>query len=116
MCKGTTVEQNRTAVALVKGAGIRVWGNFVVGAPGETEDDLRATFAFIEATDPDLVALNRFFLVPATAFARRLVREGRLAPDYWAVEARDSAPLTAHFAAMAPERVGTMLKQEDKSP
>lgn len=56
MHKGTSVEQNRNAVDLVKGAGILAITNIVFGSPGETEEDVQATLTFLEQAQPDLVS------------------------------------------------------------
>lgn len=43
----TTVEQNKNAVKLVKEAGIMACGSFMIGNPGETEEEIEDTKKFI---------------------------------------------------------------------
>ena len=45
--KGTTIEQNKRAIALCRKAGIIPQGTFILGTPGETAEDLEATKRFI---------------------------------------------------------------------
>ncbi len=45
--EAATVEQNQKALELSKKAGLRVFGNFMMGTEGETEDEMRETEAFI---------------------------------------------------------------------
>jgi len=47
MRKGTTVNTNKKAVKLLRGAGISVVGNFVLGAPNEDRKSLKASIDFI---------------------------------------------------------------------
>lgn len=42
-----TIEQNQKALDLSKRAGLRVFGNFMVGTQGETEEEMRETQMFI---------------------------------------------------------------------
>lgn len=55
--KGTvTVAQNRRAIQLCKKYGIRCHGNFIIGAPGETREDVLETMNFVRNNflkDPD---------------------------------------------------------------
>jgi radical SAM superfamily enzyme YgiQ (UPF0313 family) len=55
MKKGTTVEQNETAIKWAREVGISVAISVVVGYPGETADMLRQTLDFIRKTEPDYV-------------------------------------------------------------
>ena len=58
MRKGTTVQKNLEAAAMIKAAKIPLFGFFMMGFPWETEDDIRATFAHILQIDPDFVELH----------------------------------------------------------
>lgn len=57
-----TVEQNRNAISLCKKAGIKTRGYFIIGSPGETEDDLRQTLSLVR--DKNLDQANVFQLTP----------------------------------------------------
>ncbi len=60
-----------------KNAGIVSIGSFIVGFPGETQDDLRQTVALIEQLDTTLINLNFFIVMPGSEIYYRLVKEGR---------------------------------------
>lgn len=51
--KGTTVQQNLEASRICKKLGIRIWANYMMGLPTETEDEVRATISMIKEIDPD---------------------------------------------------------------
>ena len=51
--KGTTVEQNKKAIALCKELGLMVNGTYMIGNPTETIEDIEATRRFIEENPID---------------------------------------------------------------
>ncbi len=64
MCKGVTVEQNESAIAMTKKTGLRALANIIVGVPGERLEDIRKTKKFLKRTKPDYVAVNKFTPYP----------------------------------------------------
>ncbi|MFH0921491.1 MAG: radical SAM protein [Fibrobacterota bacterium] len=64
--KKSTVEQNRRAIALVKKAGLKVRGCFMVGNPTETLADIRLTQAFIQGNDIDYTGVFMATPYPGT--------------------------------------------------
>ena len=58
MKKGTSVETNLKASAMIKAAGIPLFGFFMMGFPWETESDIEATFTHILQIDPDFAELH----------------------------------------------------------
>ena len=73
--KRTTLEQARDAVRMTKQAGIECKANFIVGIPGETEEDCRETIRFAVELSPDLAAFYPFYPAPGSVFDRRLREE-----------------------------------------
>ncbi|NLO08034.1 MAG: B12-binding domain-containing radical SAM protein [candidate division WS1 bacterium] len=51
--KGTTVEQNLEAARICRSLGIRIFANYMVGIPTETQDEVRETVAMIREIRPD---------------------------------------------------------------
>lgn len=51
--KGTTVEQNKRAIALAKKAGLLVAVSVIIGYPGETVETVNETLKFLWETRPD---------------------------------------------------------------
>ncbi len=66
MRKGTTVEQNATAIKWAKEAGISVAISLVIGYPGETPEMLKQTIDFIYKTKPDYVYMCEAVPYPGT--------------------------------------------------
>ena len=64
-----------------KKAGITAIAAFIVGFPGETEDDLRQTVALIEQLDTSFVNLNYFAMVPGSDIYKEMT-EKHLFPPY----------------------------------
>ena len=62
VCKSLTLEQSLDAARLVREAGLRVRGCFIVGAPGETREDISKTGRFIKQARIDFASIH--FLTP----------------------------------------------------
>jgi radical SAM superfamily enzyme YgiQ (UPF0313 family) len=75
--KEQTLEEIESAVATAKRAGIEiVHGFFVVGIPGEKEEDLRATFKFASRIKVDSFAFNRLCVYRGTPLWKEYVERG----------------------------------------
>ncbi len=95
--KDTDVALNQKAVDACKANDIRPQSGFIIGVPGETEDDIMLSLDFIGRNEL-LSSLNVLLPLPGTELNRRLVSEGRLDPadpDYWGLISDTNAPLTA---------------------
>jgi anaerobic magnesium-protoporphyrin IX monomethyl ester cyclase len=64
--KGTTVEQGVKAVEMTKAAGIKVFGSFMIGSPGETPETVEATIKLIRRLKLDEVGLGVTTAYPGT--------------------------------------------------
>jgi radical SAM superfamily enzyme YgiQ (UPF0313 family) len=64
--KGETAEQMRNAVALLKSCGMFVKGFFIVGLPGENEDTLAETDAFLREVQLDDIDCKIFQPYPSS--------------------------------------------------
>jgi anaerobic magnesium-protoporphyrin IX monomethyl ester cyclase len=51
--KGTTVAKNLEAARICRKHGIRIWANYMLGLPTETEEEIRETIAMLKEIDPD---------------------------------------------------------------
>ena len=51
--KGTTRAQNLEAARICRKYGISIWANYMLGLPGETEDEMRDTISMLKQIDPD---------------------------------------------------------------
>ena len=83
MKKGTTVEQNETAIRMTKEAGISVAISLVVGYPGETPAMLKQTLDFIYRTEPDYVYICEAVPYPGTELHELVEKLGwDMSPDW----------------------------------
>ena len=78
MNKRTNVENNKKIARYTREIGLRFQGNFIVGYPGETEEDFKQTISFIRQTKPDSVSLNLFMPLPGTQIYKALKEKGEL--------------------------------------
>ena len=62
--KGTTVEMNKKAIALLKKYGIRAKAAIIVGLPGENDESLLETEFFLEETRPTDVDISLLKVYP----------------------------------------------------
>jgi radical SAM superfamily enzyme YgiQ (UPF0313 family) len=86
--KTVTLKQIRQAVVLARKYKMQVLGTFMVGTPGETENDTRKTIAFIKELDLDQVGVNVTTPFPGTplweeAKERDLVKDDRWDDRLW---------------------------------
>jgi radical SAM superfamily enzyme YgiQ (UPF0313 family) len=51
--KGTTREINLQAGRLCKKYGVKIWANYMLGMPTETQDEVRETISMLKEIDPD---------------------------------------------------------------
>jgi anaerobic magnesium-protoporphyrin IX monomethyl ester cyclase len=66
MKKGTTVQQNATAIKWAKEAGLSVTASLIIGYPGETKKTMQQTVDFIKKTEPDDIYLFLATPYPST--------------------------------------------------
>jgi len=113
-------------IALIKGVGLKVFGFFIIGYPGETISDIFKTFFFAIFNRFDSVVFTCFQPLPGTPVYEKLEREGKLknwkpGNDYYEVTyapeglskgllkfLRLAALLAFYFST--PGRIITMLK------
>jgi len=64
--KGVTVEQTTRAFQMCKDEGILTACSFLLGLPGETVEDMNASFKFARKLDPDFCRWNIYIAVPGS--------------------------------------------------
>lgn len=102
--KKITVDQIREKVALAK-RHVRVFGFFMIGIPGEDENDVRQTFEFAKSIELDRWSWSIYSPLPGSPLYDELIAEGRIEPfalDHTRVhftEAYDG------ICSIAPERL-----------
>jgi len=58
--KGTTVEQNFRAAEICRASGVRIWGNYMLGIPTETKEEVLETVRMMRQIRPDIYAPSFF--------------------------------------------------------
>ncbi len=66
--KKTTVEMNKQACAYVKEAGLCLVPTFMVGIPGETEEEMEQTLEFMRNVDCNMKGVGAFRPLPGSPF------------------------------------------------
>jgi anaerobic magnesium-protoporphyrin IX monomethyl ester cyclase len=64
------------AFKLCKKQGIRISCSFMLGIPGETIEDMEATFKFARKLDPDWCQFNTYIAVPGSALYKEIMEKG----------------------------------------
>jgi len=78
--KGTTEEKIERALRWSKQAGIKNWGYFIIGLPGETEETIRQTIALSKELPLDLALFHIAAPYPGTPFFFEVVENGWFRP------------------------------------
>ncbi|HNV03015.1 MAG TPA: radical SAM protein [Vicinamibacterales bacterium] len=74
--KGVDPDRARQSLTLAHEAGIRNWGYFIIGLPGETEETIRQTIAFSKSLPLDIALFHIAAPHPGTPFFHEVVRNG----------------------------------------
>jgi len=83
-----TVEQGKKAVALCCKYGLKVTGLFIIGSPGETEEDLQKTFDFIKDPNLSSVQVYQATPLPGTELWERAIKDKIISEDFYEYENR----------------------------
>ena len=78
--KGTRLSQVEQALKWSKDAGIRNWGYFIIGLPGETEGSIRETIAFAKHLPLDIALFHIAAPHPGTPFFFEVMENGWFRP------------------------------------
>lgn len=115
-----TVEDNLRAIRLLKEAGIQASGDFIIGAPRETREDILKTCQFIRTSGVDFVQLNVFIPLPGTpvweeARRRNLVSDdmdwGRMAFQRFGCDAAGRATMSETMTGEELHRLYRMCRR-----
>jgi len=78
--KGTNPEKVKRALQCAKNAGIKNWGYFIIGLPGETEETIRETIDFAKQLPLDIALFHIAAPYPGTPFFFEVVENGWFRP------------------------------------
>ncbi|HPB70833.1 MAG TPA: radical SAM protein [Syntrophales bacterium] len=79
---GVTLEEVRETVAMIRAAGLRAKGLFMMGLPGETEASIRRTSDFVLALGLDDMNMTKFTPFPGAPLWATIRDEGRFDEDW----------------------------------
>ncbi len=86
--KGITLEEARKAFRIAKEEGLKTLAYFMIGAPGETREDILATIEFALKLKPDYTHITILTPFPSTELYKEGVKKG-IIPDFWGEFARE---------------------------
>ncbi len=78
MKKGTTLEEARIAMKMVRKAGIKTHAFMVMGLPWETQETFRKSIKFLKELDPDFFDFNLAYPLPGTELMKLAEKENLL--------------------------------------
>jgi len=81
--KGIDLQRVEDALRWSKAAGIRNWGYFIIGLPGETEETIEQTIAFSRRLPLDLALFHIAVPYPGTPFWFEALEQGWLRVERW---------------------------------
>ncbi len=79
--KGTDLDQVRSAVKMVRKAGIESFLSVMIGFPTETQEEAYDTMQFVRAVDPDYALWHRFTPWPGSQIYELALEHGKLRTD-----------------------------------
>jgi len=87
--KGTTLEQAREAIRLTRRVGLSTYADFMIGAPGESREEIMETLRFAQRLNLDYVHFSVTMPLPNTVLHRMGVRQGLITDETWRDFAKD---------------------------
>jgi anaerobic magnesium-protoporphyrin IX monomethyl ester cyclase len=105
--KRLDLEKVRRVVRRAKDAGILVYGNFMLGHPTETKEEMLQTIDFAVRNDFDYVSFSIFDPLPGSVFYLQGLENGIIPKDYWREYVKNPEEFVADY--FWPEHDKNML-------
>lgn len=105
--KGYRKEQATLALTWAHNAGIKNWGYFIIGLPGETEETIQETIAYSKSLPLDIALFHIAAPYPGTPFFYEVVENGWFRPgtQWEEVDMDQSTVLDYHETGLSAERL-----------
>ena len=103
--KGYRPEQAAQALGWARAAGIKNWGYFIIGLPGETEETIRQTIDFARRLPLDLALFHIAAPYPGTPFYQEAVEKGWFRPGTRWEEVDMDRSTVLDYPQMPAERI-----------
>ena len=81
--KGITIEMMKRFTVNAKKVGIKIFGCFMIGLPGETKSTVRKTLEFAKRLNPDMAFFQQAVPFPGTEFYDFVKENGYLTAESW---------------------------------
>jgi radical SAM superfamily enzyme YgiQ (UPF0313 family) len=83
MKKNLNLGEALDKMRIVQDAGILTYGNFMIGSPTETEEEMNETIEYAIQLKLDFAVFGITNLLPKTQYYERAVSEGKVTKDFW---------------------------------
>ena len=81
--KGITTKQAKKFTKNAKSIGLKIFGCFMIGLPGDTKESIRRTFDFAKELNPDMAFFQHAVPFPGTEFYEWCKKNGYLTAKSW---------------------------------
>ncbi len=109
--KNATVEQNRRAVELTRAAGLRIFADMMLGLPGETAAEARATLKFLRWSRPEVIGCSRLCPLPGTPIYDGLPAAVRESIDWGDYAYLDKPGFKINLTAMSDRKFDRLYRR-----
>jgi radical SAM superfamily enzyme YgiQ (UPF0313 family) len=92
--KGMTIKLAERFTRNAKRAGLKIFGCFMIGLPGDTKETIKQTFQFAKKLNPDMVFFQQAVPFPGTEFYEWVKSNGFLTSNKWSDWLDDQGRLT----------------------
>lgn len=110
--KNLDIDLIRQKIAILKKYGMEFHASFILGNPGDTEDDVNATIDFVKEIKPTLVTFNLLKVYPGLDLFDYPEKYGIILPDkYWFEKPDWSIKVVAGTQLLPPEKLETISRR-----
>lgn len=110
--KNLDVDTIRQKVAILKKYGMEFHASFILGNPGDTEEDINATIDFVKEIRPTLVTFNLLKVYPGLDLFDHPEKYGIILPDkYWFEKPDWSTKVVAGTRLLPPEKLESLSRR-----
>lgn len=111
--KNITLQQTAAAFHFCKQAGLQTVANIIIGFPGETAEEARATLDFTASLEPDFIFCNPLIPIPGTRIFEEASQDPAFDSDWFKRFIRRPLPnekVKLWITAMGEEQISRMIK------
>jgi radical SAM superfamily enzyme YgiQ (UPF0313 family) len=112
--KQTDIALNQRAVELTRQAGLRIFADIMVGLPGETAADFKATVRFLRRARPEIISAARLCPLPGTPIYKNLDPTVRSRLDWADFSYPDSQANPINLTAMPDRQINELYRKFQK--